>query len=556
MHFCTEPYFSVLPFRGWVRCLFGLLLTALLACAPAEAQEDRPLLRLLVLGANDSPVRAAKSAGVDDTAVPALASRRARSVTAAFLGRPIDDALLGDIRDQLATYYSSISRPFVDIAIPAQDVAGGVLRVNIIETKRGRVTVEGNRWFDAKQYTDAIRAPPGGPIDIQSLTGDTEWLNRGADRHATISLRPTDEPAIYDIAINAKDDFPLEVTLAADNTGTRDTGLYRTAIGVDWTNAFWRGDDLGYGFLASPDGFRLVQHAVSYTTYLPWRDTMSLFAAAVVTRGTTAGSANGSSINGRADIVSWRYALALPSTPDFVQHIYFGYDFKSTNTNILNGGALIFPTTSELDQFPLSYETRRNDSQGWTALAMILVGSPGHLTPRNTEAALADQQPGASPSYLYGRISIERLTALPHDATWSARLTGQLSSDNLLSSEQLVLGGAQSIRGFVELAATRDSGAVMQQELRFPPISPSVLPGLSEAGPVVPFGFLDAGVGRNHLDLADVRRSWVEMVSVGPGLTWQFVPSAALRFSWGFPLVHNGHFGSFLGPQFGTQITF
>jgi hemolysin activation/secretion protein len=217
---------------------------------------------------------------------------------------------------------------------------------------------------------------------------------------------------------------------------------------------------------------------------------------------------------------------------------------------------LVFPATSELDQFVLDYAARRGDFQGWTAFTAILVGSPGHLTPRNTEAALADQQPGVSPSYLYGRISIGWLTALPYDAAWSARLTGQFSSDNLLSSEQLVLGGAQSIRGFVELAATRDSGAVMEQELRFPPIKLDVLPGLSEAGPMVPFVFLDAGVGRNHLDLADVRRSWVEMVSVGPGLTWQFLPSAAFRFSWGFPLVHNGHFGSFLGPQFGTQITF
>jgi hypothetical protein len=46
------------------------------------------------------------------------------------------------------------------------------------------------------------------------------------------------------------------------------------------------------------------------------------------------------------------------------------------------------------------------------------------------------------------------------------------------------------------------------------------------------------------------------MLSVGPGLTWQIIPTATLRLSWGFPLIRNGHLGSFLGPQFGTQITF
>jgi hemolysin activation/secretion protein len=131
-------------------------------------------------------------------------------------------------------------------------------------------------------------------------------------------------PGGLDVAINAKDHLPLEVTLAADNTGTPETGLYRTAVGVDWTNAFWRGDDMGYGFLASPDGFRVVQHAVSYTAYLPWRDTMTLSAVTAETRGTTTGLSNGLSVNGHADVVSWRYGLALPSTPNFIQHMDSG----------------------------------------------------------------------------------------------------------------------------------------------------------------------------------------------------------------------------------------
>jgi hemolysin activation/secretion protein len=542
----------VLRFRGLIRGLFGLLL----AGVPALAQQDAPTLRLLILGNDASPIRSAKSQGVDDSAVPALASRAGRVVTAGFLGQPIDDTLLADIRDALAAYYSLLSRPFVDIAIPAQDVAEGSLRVNVIETKRGKVSVEGNRWFDTRQYTDAISTPAGGPIDIQSLAADTAWINRTDRRQATISLRPTDEPAVFDLAINAKDRLPLELTLAVDNTGTRDTGLYRTAIGLDWSNALWRGDDLSYGFLASPDGFRLLQHAVSYLLYLPWRDTMSLTGVTAETRGAVGGGPNGLSVNGHEDVVAWRYSLMLPATPEFTQHVDFGYDFKSTNTNILSGGEVVFPATSELDQFSVSYIARSADTRGWTAVTATLVGSPGHLTPRNTAEALSDQQPSASPSYVYGRISIERLTALPYDAAWDARLTGQFSSDNLLPSEQLAFGGALSIRGFIELAATRDSGVLMQHELRFPPVKPGFLPGLAALGSLVPFVFLDAGAGRNHLNLADVRRSWVEMLSVGPGLTWQLTPSAALRMSWGVPLIRNGHMGPFLGPQFGMQVTF
>lgn len=544
----------MLPFRG-LTGLFGLLLTAILASEPAAAQQDQPTLRLLVLGSDTGVIQPAKSQGVDDAAVPALGSQAGRSMTAAFVGRPIDDALLDDIRDQLTAYYTALSRPFVDIAIPVQDVVDGTLRVNVIEAKRGQLTVEGNRWFDAQQYIDAIRTPLGAPIDMQTLATDTDWLNRNEGRHVAISVRPTDDPAVDSLTIDARDHLPLTVTLAADNDGTEASGLYRTGIGVDWSNAFWRGDDLNYNFVVDPDGFRLLQHTITYTTFLPWRDTMTLTAFIADTRGLASGP-YALSVNGHYDILSGRYIAALPAGKDFAHHIEFGFDFKSTNSNVLSGGTSIFPGDSELDQFSLTYVAWRPDSLGSTGLTALLVGSPGHLSARNTASALQAQRIAASPTYAYGRVSIERLTSLPHDATWSARLTGQFSSDNLLFSEQLDFGGSQSIRGFMEQAATRDSGVRMEHELRFAPLYPNFLPKLSDDGSVVPFLFLDAGAGRDHLDLANQTRSWVEMLSVGPGLTWHYIPTAAFRLTWGFPLVRNGHIGAFLGPQFGTQITF
>ncbi len=536
---------------GGLAGLFVLLLS-IAAGGPVSAGEDRPVLRLLILRPDTEPVAAGQAAGVDDSAVPAMATEHGREIARGFIGRPIDDTLLAEIRDKLLGYYEDLGRPFVDVAIPLQDVSAGTLRVNIVETKRGRLTVEGNRWFADTQYLDAVQTPEGGPIDISSLTADTAWLNRNQQRHVAMSLRPTDDPAVYDVAILAKDSLPLTLTLAADNTGTTETGLYRTGIGIDWTNAFWRGDDLDFGFVTDPGGFRLKQYAATYTAYLPWRDSIGLTAIAADTIATSTGFA----VNGHTDILSWRYNLSLPSSETFNQHMEFGYDFKSTNTNILSGGAAVFPATSELDQFSASYATRFSDSRGVTGLTALLVGSPGGLTQGNTQSELADQQPGASPTYIYGRLAIERLTNLAYGNAWNIRLTGQYSSDNLLPSEQLPFGGFQSVRGFMDLGATRDSGLLMQNEWRLAPIETALFPALADTQPLVPFLFLDMGAGRNHLDLAGQPKSWVEMVSVGPGVNWQLSATAAFRFTWGVPLVRNGHPGPLLGPQFGTQVAF
>ena len=94
------------------------------------------------------------------------------------------------------------------------------------------------------------------------------------------------------------------------------------------------------------------------------------------------------------------------------------------------------------------------------------------------------------------------------------------------------------------------------EELRLAPVKIGLFHRQTDSELMVPFVFLDLGAGRNHLDLAGIQRSWLEMVSTGPGLTWQFARNAALRFTWGFPLIRNGHTGPFLGPQFGAQITF
>ena len=543
----------MLASRGSIGGLFGALLICLLACFSAVAQQGPPALRLLVLSPDGRPIQPARLTGVDDAAVPALATPAARAVTAGFLGQPIDEDLLADIRDGLNTYYASIGRPFVTIAIPEQDAADGTLRVDVIEKKLGRITVEGNRWFADQVYTGAIRTRPGDPIDTGSLAADTDWINRDDHRHATISVGPGDDDSTYDLTVRAKDRLPLEVILAADNTGSADTGLYRIGLSVDWSNALWRGDALTYGFLTSTDQFRLLENSLSYTAYLPWRDSVTIAFVNADTRGKAIESFGGTSVNGHSDIVSFRYGLALPGSPGFSHRIDLGYDFKTTNTNILAGGALVFPTTSELNQFVIAYTARRGDRFGVTAATAMFVASPGNLTPGNTESALGAQQPGASPTYVYGRVSLERLTNLPSDTAWNVRLTAQYSSDTLLASEQLGFGGSQSIRGFVDLGATRDTGISVQNEFRLAPVK---FQTSTDAGAMVPFVFLDVGAGRNRRELAGAQRSWLEMVSAGPGLTRHFTPNTALRLSWGFPLIRNGRTGPFPGPQFGTQIAF
>jgi hemolysin activation/secretion protein len=539
------------------------LLTAVLSCVlltspMASAQPASPTvtLRGFVLVDDKADLRrdgVATFSGVDTTHAPEISAEEAGRILHPFLGRPVDMGLLQDARQALQSYFQAIHEPFTGVIVPPQVVDSGVVQMVILVSKLGKLNVDGNEWFDADQYRDSLHLRPGEPIDGAGLNADVDWINRNQYRHATAEASPGEAVGTTDITIRTKEDLPFSFTGGIDNTGTEATDLYRWNAGFDWGNAFWRGDDFSYRFTASPDIALLQEHSFGYSTDLPWRATLSI-QGSYSTSNVQTDSIIGNS--GVTDIVSLKYSMPLPALSWLTHHLTVGYDFKSTNNNILFGGFTVFSTTSEVDQFSFDYGAQIPDALGSTGVDADLVFSPGGMTGRNTDAVFATQVPGGQAEYFYAHLSAERITDLSDDWSWDVRATLQLSADALLPSEQIVLGGFASVRGYQDQAATRDNGYLIENELRAPPVRtglPAAL-GLGMGEALVPFAFLDYGAGWNHFNGPAVG-SWVSLASIGPGVTYQVGKVATIRFTWGFPLGHQGQSVPRLGPQFGVQFT-
>ena len=76
----------------------------------------------------------------------------------------------------------------------------------------------------------------------------------------------------------------------------------------------------------------------------------------------------------------------------------------------------------------------------------------------------------ASADYFYGRLNIERSPASRTDFPYVLRGWGQLSSDRLLPSEEIALGGFSTVRGYDERVVIGDNGIIINNELRTPPL--------------------------------------------------------------------------------------
>jgi hemolysin activation/secretion protein len=402
-----------------------------------------------------------------------------------FLGKPLTQRDLARLEGQIVAFYRAGHHPFVAVVTPQQDVTSGVLQIVVAEYKVGKISVRNNRWFSSAEIRAGVRARSGDTIDSARLDDDLAWLNRNPFRTVDLVATPGSAPATTDLDLVVHDHFPGSVYAAYADDGSPATGLDRWKFGALWGDVLGTGAQFGYQFTASSDlftgragrpggfdGASFLANALDLNVPLPWRHSLEIFGTFEQDRPDI-----GPDLAGRGDSAqaSLRYVIPLPPLPRLTQQLSLGYDFKTTNNNLDFGGTLVSANRTEIDQFPITYQASLRDSTGLTTFTDSLVLSPGGLTPLNTDAAF---QPGAGGAqtgvafaharYVYDRLDVERDTALPRNLTWVIHFTGQTASGNLLPSEQLNVGGIDTVRGFEEEVVGGSDGVLLSTELRGP----------------------------------------------------------------------------------------
>jgi hemolysin activation/secretion protein len=403
-----------------------------------------------------------------------------------FIGKPLTLGALAKIETILIGYYRARHRPFVNVTVPPQDVTTGVVQIVVAEYEAGTIRVLKSRWFAAGLIRNDVRLQTGDPIDSQRLEADLAWVNQNPFLSVNAVTKPGAQPGQTDLDLVVHDRFPVSVYAGYANDGSPTTGLDQWKFGAVWGNVFGTGQQLAYQFTTGDDFFTggtlrpdgshspsFIAHALTATIQLPWRSTLQVIGDYEEDHPDIGPDF---ARTGHSEQLSLRYNLPLPAAPRLTQQLSLGYDFKSTDNNLDFGGAMVSGQSSEIDQFPISYQATLGDKAGQTVLGDTLVLSPGGLTQRNTDAAF---QPGvnqtgvafATANYAYDRLDLERDTRLPQQWTWIVKVTGQVASGNLLPSEQLNIGGMDTVRGYDEEIVGGAEGVVASTEVRTPVVA-------------------------------------------------------------------------------------
>jgi hemolysin activation/secretion protein len=159
--------------------------------------------------------------------------------------------------------------------------------------------------------------------------------------------------------------------------------------------------------------------------------------------------------------------------------------------------------------------------------------SPGKWISHQNDSNFSQYHPGAVNHYVFGLLRIKDTWTLPRDFSFKFSFRGQISNENLIPSEQVGLGGYDTVRGYDEREVNYDDAVCVNVEFHLP--SFQVLRFIKKYPDALTFlGFFDFGTGRNVHGYGE--EQWQKLVSAGPGFRYKITDHLTARFDWGFRL--------------------
>jgi hemolysin activation/secretion protein len=376
-----------------------------------------------------------------------LTSKQLAPVVAKFVGRPIGFTDLQNAAIAVATRYRQAGW-VVRAYLPQQDVTGGTVIIQIVESKLGAVRVEGEaNHVSSKQVTRIIEdaQPLGAPMNANALDRGLLLVGDLAGVTANGKLAEGEKQSQTDLVVNVADSAPISGNVTADNAGQLATGAGRIIADVDLNSPAgigdradllvlgsqgsnyaridyslpvggegWRvginGSHLGYRVITS-DFEALDAHGTSTTAGLEASYPLLRSRLANLYVGLNAGDNRFD--NDSAGVTTTRYSIQTASAS------LYGNVFDSLGGGGANNGSLTF-------------------EQGIDDLG----GSPSEAAD-----ALTTHTAGA---FRKLHLALSRQQMVTERFSLYAALSGQLSNKNLDSSEKFYLGGADGVRAYPE----------------------------------------------------------------------------------------------------------
>lgn len=452
-----------------------------------------------------------------------------------FIGQKLTVEVAHKITDETLNFVHTQKHPIVDVYIPQQDITGGNLVIVVDTGHLGAVKVKGNHWLSDNIVTHQIQLTRGDEIDSVALEREMVWLNKSPFHKIDPIFTPGANPGDTDLVLETQDRIPFRPYIGFDNGGNKATGDNRFRVGFTLGDLPTYNSLLSYEYVQASDYSRFWSHSLNYSLAMPNRDT--LFAGASYSKSEATLTDFGSA----GDNFQTQLGYKMDLRPDhpvegLVHDISAGVEYKYIGNNLQFGGTQVYESKPEVNQLFVDYNALLPDTYGSTLFNIKTAASPGGISHHNTNTDFDAARQGASDSYMYAEAHLERILALPQNFSFKARGAAQISSTNLLGSEQMTITDHDNVRGYAEDTLVSDEGYRMNLELFTPETHPAKMFGSGMLNDALQgLIFFDYGYGTaKHVEVDSDKGAYV--ASAGIGARYQINTNFYAQGYYGVPL--------------------
>lgn len=415
--------------------------------------------------------------------------------------------------------------------LPEQTVQNGNVRIELIESKVGNVTVEQNRWTKSKYITDRMPQKEGELFDIVELEKDIMDFNRYNEGVAlTANLKAGEKEGTTDVEIKAHERFPFHLTAMMDNAGRYTTGRIRGGLMLSADSLFGYRDKLSLGTYFSGGS---VSPFVDYNFPVNKKDGRVGFMYSSTFAKVKWGTYSPLDLKSRAYTYSLYYTQPLIRKPGFELKSYAALNYKRATSEL--GLFNLDMGTDEVTSIDAALNLRKDTKYGiW-----YLNQGVGYAAP------LFD----SNSNYFKIFGGAVRLHDFSHGFIGQLRGNYQIIPNNryIPYIDQFQAGGLATVRGYAEGSMIGKNGFFTSGELMFPLLPRQITS--PRTGEKIPFigkyvkgaVFADFGGVFPQVDEYQYEGTYF-MASLGMGLRVQLPGDLSARLYWGYPLINSRYF--------------
>lgn len=474
----------------------------------------------------------------------AFATEELQKITNKYLNKKLSNAQLVEVSSEIArVYYNAgyvTSGAVTMVPEATQTQKQGVVEIQIIEGELEKIEVtpaQDSMRLNTNYISSRIAIASGKPLNINRLQEALQLLQLNpliSGINATLSTGSRPGTSILQVKVTESPSFRTQFFL--DNNRDPSVSTFERGFQITQSNLTGLGDEIDLLY-ANTNGSNRVD--VSYSLPLtPYNTTLEL---SYNFDGSRVVEEPFEELDIRSESNYYEITLRQPIIQSVNQGVYDNFtvaltgSFRDTHFSLLGESFPLSPGADEdgnirITALRFSQEWVRQDTESVFALR-----SEFNFGLNALDSTMVEQPQGLdvtwpNSEFFAWRFQSQWVKLLAPNTVFLIRGNGQLSNNPLFSSEQISIGGVNSVRGYRQDEILTDNGIVISTEFRIPILEVPEVKGLLH---IVPF--FDYGIGWNNANNPDPDPQ--NLAGIGVGLQWRQGEVFNLRFDYGIPLI-------------------